>query len=484
MQVSPALDYSTDHTYKLPPARLHWIFDRLGFAAPMNEYIGVFWWNQRKREGAVIPQSTITFSGSFTAGDAIFLKLGPPGKETVFGKSVFPADTNGSIACHFAQFINGYSVAVWASVQDNVLTVTARSARPSYRMPLKVEVERIAGSAGQATQGGSLESGTTGVWVVDPEQDPPLNRGARDWHADMFGECARRNREITVAASMELVNPPASYASNFPDEDPVVTSVGFGTLNSTHCAFTDEVLAYQKRVFACIADLMANASVTPNLQCGEFLWWFFSNYSDKNLDGGMGYYHPEVRTDAQAALGHPLIGFVLPTDDPKGNAGGDAKFLQRRLRDHVAAVVAHVRTRHADAKFEVLFPYDVNHPEPAGVHQLGGQLNLAVNFPDEWRSKATCGFDRLKMEALDFGAWSRDLDLARTAIDFPLQLGWPAASVRHLVPIFKPGYRWDKEVEIALASGIQVVNLWAFDHVCLFNLLVCGRTSGRSSFTE
>ena len=58
--VSPALDYSTDHTFKLSPDRLHWIFDGLGYAGPMNEYIGVFWWNQRKREGAVFPQANST----------------------------------------------------------------------------------------------------------------------------------------------------------------------------------------------------------------------------------------------------------------------------------------------------------------------------------------------------------------------------------------------------------------------------------------
>jgi hypothetical protein len=33
--VSPALDYSTDHTYKLPPARILWMFDQL--ASPADE---------------------------------------------------------------------------------------------------------------------------------------------------------------------------------------------------------------------------------------------------------------------------------------------------------------------------------------------------------------------------------------------------------------------------------------------------------------
>ncbi len=45
--LSAALDFDTDHTYKLSPARILWILNQLGFAGPINEYLGVFWWNQR-----------------------------------------------------------------------------------------------------------------------------------------------------------------------------------------------------------------------------------------------------------------------------------------------------------------------------------------------------------------------------------------------------------------------------------------------------
>lgn len=76
VHVSPALDYSTDHTYKLSPARLHWIFDKLGFAAPINEYIGVFWWNQRKRVDAVVPLVSVTFAGQFLPEDQVFVSIG------------------------------------------------------------------------------------------------------------------------------------------------------------------------------------------------------------------------------------------------------------------------------------------------------------------------------------------------------------------------------------------------------------------------
>jgi hypothetical protein len=267
---------------------------------------------------------------------------------------------------------------------------------------------------------------------------------------------------------MELVNPPAGFAAVYYDGATVETDVGFGSLKSTHCAFVPQVLEYQKSVYNTLAGLMADAGVTPSIQFGEFLWWFFTNKSANNPGGGMAFYHPVIAGAAQAALGRPLARFNLPTDDPSVNGSADALFLRNRLRDHVNALIAHVRANYPSTRFELLFPYDVNHPTPAGIHQIGGRLNRFINLPVEWESKAGSNLDSLKTEALDFGAWSRDLDLAKTAVRLPLELGWPRDSVRHLVPVFRGGYAWEKEVALAEAAGVSSVNLWAFDHVCIF----------------
>jgi hypothetical protein len=232
-------------------------------------------------------------------------------------------------------------------------------------------------------------------------------------------------------------------------------------------------------VFTCIAGLMAEAGLTPNLQFGEYLWWFHTQKD--NTEPGMAFYDRDTAEEAGRLLRRQLTTFNHPTDDPAVNSGADAAFLRGKLRDHVAALGAHIKATFPATKIEVLFPYDVNHPEPAGIHRLGGPLNRFVNFPAEWASRATCGFDRLKMEALDFGAWSRNLDLAKTAIRFPLDLGWPVEYVRHLVPIFRPGYAWEKEVEMALAAGIKVVNLWAYDHVCIYGWALQTKVKARSS---
>jgi hypothetical protein len=468
--VSPALDYSTDHTFKLSPDRLLWIFDGLGYAGPMNEYIGVFWWNQRKREGASFPQVNVVFGGTFAAGDQVFINIG--GQEC--GKSVFPGENGAVIARHFEFFINANYVGVWAKATGDSLAITARSPKPAYSYTFSARVENAAGSSGFVSQNGALTGGQPGRWMVDPAQSPALNRGARDWHADFFRQCKTRNREIFVSSSMELVNPPEGFGAVFPDGQTVETDVGFGTLKSTHCAFVQSVREYQIKVFECIAGLMSAADLTPTLQLGEYLWWFFTNH------GGMAFYHPEIVSAAQAALGRPLHRFTQPTDNPSVNGSADATFLRNRLRDHVSAIMTAVRAVYPSTKFELLFPYDVNYPEPAGIHQLGGALNRFINLPVEWESKATCQLDRIKTEALDFGAWSRNLDLARNAIELPMLLGWPKDSVRHLVPVFRCGYAWEKELAIATSAGVDAVNLWAFDHVCIFGLPPTPGSSGHS----
>lgn len=470
--ISPALDYSTDHTYKLPPARTLWAFEKLGFAGPMNEYIGVFWWNQRSRTGAEIPRATITFTGEFKYGDQVWLNIAG----TWIGKSVFATDTNATIARHFACYVNSTFVGLWAVAQDNVLTLTSHSPTRDFQFDLSRRVDRVQGSTGDAVIVGMLRfpeselKSKQGRWLVDPSQAPGLNRGARDWHADFFRECKAHDRELVVAASMELVMPPDEFPARYYNGDPVKTDVGYGSdWWSSHCAFNSAMLAYQKDVFGCLADLMADAGLRPEIQFGEFCWWYFRS----DVDGSMALYDTDTREAAEHSLGRRLVKFTDPDEDPAAvNGGADALFLRNRLRDHVRALVSHLRSAHPDARFEVLFPYDVNYPRPAGKRGLGGRLLRFVNFPAEWERVESAGFERLKMEGLDWGALTRDLDLVRDVMEFPVGLGWPLDSVRYMMPIFNGGCPWESEYRIAKSIGIPAINLWAFDHVCIFGLPV------------
>lgn len=551
--ISPALDFDTNHAYTLPPARIMWIMDQLGYAGPMNEYLGVFWWNERKQINAVFSTATVTFGGTFNSGDSVFLTL----NATAVGKSVFPDDTPATIAIHFAAMINGEFVGVWASAAGSVLTITGRSADPAYTVTLAVSA--VSSSGGSTTGTAALtvapQPGQDGTWVIDDTVRPPLNQATRDWHADFYAQCASRTREVVTSCSLELVNPPDGYAAQFPGGGVVTTATGFGSLSSTQCAVgATKVLAYQKAVYRCIAGLQVAAGLTPCVQYGEFLWWYFpllqgmavgyasytapisigtatahglatgtnvsiagvlgntaangtwtiavtdpthftlngssgnGNYTGGGAitGGGMAYYDAETSAAALTALGRALNLFSGQNDDPAVNGSADAIFLRNRLRDHVAALVSDIRSVYSNVICEVLWPYDVNYPSPApgSSPAIGGQLNYYVNLPLEWQNQASSGLDRMKVEALDFGSSLRNLDLALQAIELFPAFGWPLSKVRYLAPVFGSACPWVRELALALGAGITTNNLWALDHVCLFNLQVPEGPLERRSFAK
>jgi len=538
--ISPALDFDTDHSYKLSPARIHWIMDMLGYAGPMNEYLGVFWWNQRKLVGATFPSAAISIGGTWAEGDEALLTVN--GAVEPLRVHIFPADTPATIAQRFAANINEAFVAAWASVSVSdsgvTLNITASSTAAAYALSVSTSVTSAAGAF---TVAQPPADAVPGNWMIDDSVAPPMNRATRDWHADFFALAAARHREVVTACSMELVNPPDGYAALFsdPQRTPVATATGFGSLVSNHCAIgNSKMLAYQTAVYRDIAGLQAAAGLTPALQYGEFLWWYFSrqlpvgyasytapisigtaaghglatgdrviisgvlgntaangawtitvtdpthftlNGSSGNGDytaggsmivPGMAYYDDETLAAAQSQLGRPLYVFQTPNDDPSANNSADAIFLRNRLRDHVAGLVTDIRSAYPGVICEVLWPYDVNYPSPVGSPPVGGRLNRFINLPVEWQTQPQSGLDRMKAEALAFGTSLRDLNYAAEAIKLFPSFGWPVNAVRYLVPVFGAAVPWYKELNLAIGAGLNTNNLWAFDHVCLYNLQV------------
>lgn len=102
----------------------------------------------------------------------------------------------------------------------------------------------------------------------------------------------------------------------------------------------------------------------------------------------------------------------------------------------------------------------------------------------EWQTQTTSGLSRIKVEALAFGTSMRNLDLAEQAIALFPGFGWPPAQLRYLVPVFGSACPWVRELGLAMAAGITTNNLWAFDHVCLYNLQVPEGTLERRSFVK
>lgn len=448
----PAVDYDTQHGYQLPPARLMWMLQTLGFAGEIDLYIGVFWWMRKTRSGGSVPSVTIDFSQTgYVSGDGVFVIVGG---ET-YGKSVFPADTADSIAAHFGYFINEVAAGVWAESSGSVLTITLRAVGSSYSFAFSASKNST-----PLSFTGSLTGGVLSTWIIDTSQSNPLNVAASAWLADFLSLSAAASLNVCAAYSMELCYPPDEWVSLFADGSPVTTATGFGTINSSQCAPGNSgFLAYQQSVYLATAALMAAAGLPIVLQCGEFLWWYFADAS------GMAYYDPETVAAAQAALGRPLHTFLTPNDNPSLNSA-DALFLRNRLRDHVAAIAATVKESFTDAQLEVLYPYDVNYPLPAGADLVGGALNYYVNTPVEWQGPGT--LQRIKIEALDREASSRNLDLAIQAMQLPLGWGWPPGLVRYLYGCYNGGSTWERSQLAAESLGLAGVTAFALDHVCLF----------------
>lgn len=625
--VSPAIDYDTDISYKLPPQRTLWILDRLGFRGDINEYIGVLWWNQRKRVAGTVRTVRLRISGPFSEGDGIFLRFGRSALSAgvTYSKYCFPdtMETNAQRARHLVYNMNPLSVGLWAEYDhsrgfDDVL-VHMRS--PLWSEPYIEAWAEGSNPGGITVVSGNLDSGAEGIWEVDPHTTPYLNHAAEAWHRDLFRSVAAAGLTCTVSCSMEILNPPDSpaggsvWSARYRDGIRVLTATGFGRegqatvtgaqnaspvvitaeahgyetgdtidvygvtgtkaangtwtitvvdgnrislngstgdgaytgggycrrhLRTAHCAPMSSLLDYQKAVYAEIAGLMSAEGLTPWLQLGEFLWWF---YSDRRINvtgasnaapvtitteadhgllsgetvivsgvqgntqangtwkitslssrtfslngssgngaytsggvvqcGSMALYDTATAAAAEAALGRPLCKFHTQDDDPSVNGYADANFLRNRLEAHASGIVNHVKAAWPAARFEVLWPHDVNAPRAYHTVSLpypqGGRLNHYLNLPDGWKS-AGGGIDRIKVECLSWGAFYRNFDLAAEGIEYAYRsLSWPKDKVRYLIPWFNGGCPWEDEYLFCRGMQLPHINFWALDHIALLS---------------
>lgn len=540
--VSPALDFDTDATYKVSPERLLWQILKLGFQGQLNEYLGVFWWNQRKRASGSWNSAVVKFGGTWANDDAARLSIG----SFTMTKSVITWDTTETIAEHFVYYINSASVSMWAE-KTGAGEITIHPRTPNWGDTLSVPLNN-ASAAGTITISGSIGKGVDGVWQIDPSAPNPINFPVRRWHSDLFNRVKAAGLLITTAFSMELVNPPDdgtvanAWQGRFYDGTSPTTDTGFAHLLSSQCAFIDNMTQFQESVYTVMAGLQSAAGLTPWLQFGEFLWWFYSSMvqsvsscsstdpvtigvlnphgmttgdrvvisgvvgctsvngtwpitvindltftvpvapnsdwvsgSGQVRGGSMAYYDPVTAAAAQQALGRPLYKFTCQDDDPTVNSGADAAFPASRLKAHVDAIRSAVLAQYPSAKFEILYPNDVNNSVcllgPGVQYPQGGRLNAAVNLPPEWKTQAGSGLDRFKVEALSWGATYLNMDLAHQAIVFALTnpMSWDKADVAYLIPWFNGICAWPREFALASSRGLQLINLWAYDHLILMS---------------
>ena len=559
--VSPALDFDTDATYKMSPQRLMWHLLKLGFRGQLNEYLGVFWWNQRKRAGGIWNSAVIDFSQqTWVEGDIATVSIGgfTLTKSVSYWEAtanIDPAAKGDSIAQHFVFYINSATVSMWAE-KTSMGQITIHTRTPNWgdtisaaRKPARTGPVEI------ITPTGNLNKGTDGTWQVDPSASNPINFPVRQWHTDLFNQVKAAGLLITTSFSMELVNPPDdgsvanAWQARYYDGTAVTTDTGFASLLSSQCAFITNMTQLQQSVFTVMAGLQSAAGLTPWLQFGEFLWWFFSEISvpvfsvsqtapvsiemretanngaatclmsdgDRVVisgvagctsvngtwpitildsthftipvgpngiwdgksgqvrGGSMAYYDAVTSAAAQTALGRPLYKFNCQDDDPSVNNGADASFLAAQLKAHIDAIRTAVLQQYPNAKFEILYPNDVNNPQcllgPGVQYAQGGRLNAAVNLPPQYLTQEGSGLDRFKVEALSWGATYLDMDRAGEAIVFALTgpMSWDTSNVAYLIPWFNGTCPWPREFGLASSRGLQLINFWAYDHLALMS---------------
>jgi hypothetical protein len=451
-----ATDWDTDHSIAIPAERTAWLIQKLGFHGRANHYAGALWFYELHRPGHQYATGSITFSGTPEFGKTTQVSLGP----TAIQHLNLIGDTAETIAKCFELLINAGSTGVWASSSGPVLTILSRTMGTGGN---GLTIAAATNSDVFSTQStGTLSGGVDGHWRTDTDAIPRLNRAARDWSRAFFAALKSYEIDAAAAFSMELQHgddsPSANLAQRFPNGDAVWLNTPALQTN-----FGPESTSFWRQVYVDMADAMAAAGVTPYLQFGEVQWWYFAAAS------GMPFYDSHTPTSFQLAHGRPMATILSEHADP-GVYPDECAFLPSLIGRFTNTVAAYVRETHPNARFEVLYPPDVNNTP----------LNRMINFPrNEW-TPATLAC--LKTENFTYTG-DRNLDKALESIALPEQLGFSRSQSSHLVGIGEYTTPWDKERLLALGAGLDSVVLFALDQFCLVGYdLPLDRSARRAVF--
>jgi hypothetical protein len=189
--------------------------------------------------------------------------------------------------------------------------------------------------------------------------------------------------------------------------------------------------------------------------------------------GGMAYYDAYTAAAALAALGLALASFWTQDDDPGVNSHADANFLRGLVYAHMHVIAAAVKAAYSGAKFEWLLPLDTNNPSVywnAGYpYPQGGRMNNYVNIPSQYMG-TNGDIDRVKLEALSWGANYLNLDLAKAAMAYGSSvLTYAKSATAYLIPWYNGACAWTSQYLAAVNARMPLICFWAFDHLCLLS---------------
>lgn len=449
-RVALATDWDTDHSMAVAAERTAWMIYTSGLHGRVNHYVGALWFYELACKGYQYASAVVEFVGQPEFSQITELRIGyvnePPEADTVIAHVNRIGDTAETIAKAFELELNRGYTAVWARAEGNRLTIFARAMGEEGNR-IRITASPQTGNFFVRVSGPTLAGGVDGEWVTDTTAKPRLNRAARDWSAAYYRALKSYGLDVVAAFSMELQHadpsPEAGLAQRYPNGEPVRLSTPAIQTN-----FSPASREFWKEVYLEMAGILAEAGHRPYLQFGEVQWWYFP------LAGsGMPFYDDYTRSAFEATYGRPMALIHSNEVDPSQHPE-EAEFLARLLAEFTLDVIAHVRQVYPGARFEILYPVDVNQPA----------FNRVVNFPS-WAWTAD-RFDCLKTESFTY-TFNRNLDAAKRAVEFGLEAGFEPAKRSHLVGVADPASPWLKEARWALSWGFESTVLFALDQFCL-----------------
>ncbi len=450
-----ATDWDTDHSIALAPERTAWLIDTLGFKGRQNHYVGALWFYELVNPDNVYASGTVTFGGSPEPGQfvSIFLArdddpVGTPATEIQRG--MHGGDTLETIAISYAQELNHGYTGVWASVAGSVVTIYSRAMGDGgnhYTLSHSTTSSTLTVSVSA-----TFSSGHTGVWRTDLTATPRLNRAVRDWNQSFFTALAGYGIDVVTAFSTELRDVDPSVAAGMVQRGPGGDAILLQT-PAYQTNFSPTSLDFWKQVYLDAAAIHVAAGLQPYLQFGEEQWWYFPNDGLGNAFSGMPFYDAWTANQFLTLYGRAMTVFADNTADPAAYPD-EVAFLQTVLGDFTAAIMEYVRSIYSNARFEVLYPLDVNQTA----------FNRAINYPPGQWTSAT--LDCLKTEGFGF-TLQRNLDKSEEAFALSGFPAFPAAQRSHLVGVGDATTAWMKEAHSAQGKGFESVVLFALDQMCL-----------------
>jgi hypothetical protein len=450
-----ATDWDTDHSIALAPERTAWLIDTLGFKGRQNNYVGALWFYELTNPDNVYAAGTVTFGGTPEAGEFVSIFLGrddaPLGTlPTEIQRGMHGGDTLESIAVSYAQELNRGYTGVWASVSGSVVTIQARSlGTDGNHFTLDKSTTSSTLTVSVTT---NFSGGAAGEWRTDLAASPRLNRAVRDWSRSFFTALSGYGIDVAAAFSTELRDVDPSTTAGMVQRGPSGDAIHLLT-PSYQTNFSPTSLDFWKQVYLDMAALQADAGLQPYLQFGEVQWWYFPNDGLGGAFSGMPFYDAWTAGQFAAAYGRAMTVFADNTADPLAYPD-EAAFLPAVIGNFTDAIMAYVRATYATARFEVLYPLDVNQ----------GAFNRAINYPASHWTAST--LDCLKTEGFGF-TLQRNLGKSEQSMllsGFPT---FPASQRSHLVGVGDASTAWLKEARFGQGNNFESVVLFALDQMCL-----------------